>query len=145
MKSDESGFTLIELMIVVAIIAILAAIAIAQYKDYAIRAQISEGATLADGVKSSIAEFYQNMGRFGADNDSFGLAPPASIAGRYVAQVDAAGGVIDVTFGGTSHAEIQGRHLTFSPIVHQGSIEWVCNRSNTLDEKYVPPVCRDNN
>jgi hypothetical protein len=51
-------------------------------------------------------------------------------------------GVIDVTFGGTSHANIQGQHLIFSPVVHPGSIEWVCNRSNTLSEKYVPPVCR---
>ena len=75
---------LIELMIVVAIIAILAAIAIAQYQDYAIRAQISEGASLADGVKSSVAEYYKNMGRFGSDNESFGLAPIASISGRYV-------------------------------------------------------------
>jgi type IV pilus assembly protein PilA len=142
MKSQQSGFTLIELMIVVAIIAILAAIAIAQYQDYAIRAQVSEGASLADGVKSSIAEYYQNLGRFGTDNQSFGLASPVSISGRYVAQLDAADGVIDVTFGGTSHANIQGQHLIFSPVVHPGSIEWICNRSNTLSEKYVPPVCR---
>ena len=129
-------------MIVVAIIAILAAIAIAQYQDYAIRAQVSEGASLADGVKSSIAEYYQNLGRFGSDNLSFGLATPVSISGRYVTQLDASNGVIDVTFGGTSHANISGQHLIFSPIVHAGSIEWVCNRSNTLSEKYVPPICR---
>ncbi|MUV13827.1 pilin [Noviluteimonas gilva] len=142
MKSQHSGFTLIELMIVVAIIAILAAIAIAQYQDYAIRAQVSEGASLADGVKSSIAEYYQNLGRFGTDNQSFGLATPVSISGRYVSQLDASNGIIDVTFGGTSHANIQGQHLIFSPIIHTGSIEWVCNRSNTLSEKYVPPICR---
>jgi type IV pilus assembly protein PilA len=81
MKSQQSGFTLIELMIVVAIIAILAAIAIAQYQDYAIRAQVSEGASLADGVKSSIAEFYQNIGRFAADNASFGLLTSARSRG----------------------------------------------------------------
>lgn len=141
MKSNQ-GFTLIELMIVVAIIAILAAIAIAQYQDYAIRAQISEGASLADGAKTAVSEFVNNYGRFAANNASFGLATATSIAGRYVTQLSAADGKIDVTFGNTAHAKIQGGHLIFSPVTHAGSIDWVCNRSNTLNEKYVPPVCR---
>jgi type IV pilus assembly protein PilA len=142
MKSHQSGFTLIELMIVVAIIAILAAIAISQYQDYAIRSQVTEGASLADGAKTAIAEFVAMHGRFTANNRSYGLAAPTSIKGRYVDQVSAANGIIDVTFGGVSHQHIQGGHLIFSPITHAGSIEWVCNRSNTLNEKYVPPVCR---
>jgi len=144
MKSSQKGFTLIELMIVVAIIAILAAIAIAQYQDYAIRAQVSEGATLADGAKTAVAEFVNTHGRFTANNASYGLATSGSISGRYVESVTAAGGIIDVTFGGVSHANIQGGHLLFSPVTHAGSIEWICNRSNTLNEKYVPPICRNN-
>lgn len=143
MKSDQSGFTLIELMIVVAIIAILAAIAVAQYQDYAIRAQVSEGASLADGAKPSVGEFVQNYGRFAANNASFGLATPASISGRYVSSLNAANGIIDVTFGPGAHQHIQGGHLLFSPVTHAGSVEWICNRSNTLNEKYVPPVCRN--
>jgi type IV pilus assembly protein PilA len=144
MKSSQKGFTLIELMIVVAIIAILAAIAIAQYQDYAIRAQVSEGATLADGAKTAVAEFVNNHGRFSANNESYGLAQSTSISGRYVDSLTAANGVIDVQFGGMAHANIQGGHLLFSPVTHAGSIEWICNRSNTLNEKYVPPVCRNN-
>src|SRR5688572_2921208 len=116
MKPRQQGFTLIELMIVVAIIAILAAIAVAQYQDYAIRAQISEGASLADGAKPSVGEFVQNYGRFAANNASYGLATAASISGRYVTSLTAANGVIDVTFGNQAHAHIQGGHLLFSPV-----------------------------
>ena len=126
-------------MIVVAIIAILAAIAIAQYQDYAIRAQVSEGASLADGVKSSVAEYYQNHGPLRFRQRV--LRPCADRRRSRAATsigLDAAGGVIDVQFGGTSHANIQGGHLIFSPIVHAGSIEWVCNRSNTLEREVRP-------
>jgi type IV pilus assembly protein PilA len=143
MKTDQSGFTLIELMIVVAIIAILAAIAVSQYQDYAIRAQVSEAATLADGAKTSVAEYVQNYGRFGSDNQSVGLAASNQITGRYVTDLDVAGGVIDVTLGNQAHQHIQGGHLIFSPVTNAGSIEWVCNAGNTLNEKYVPPACRN--
>ena len=143
MKSDQSGFTLIELMIVVAIIAILAAIAVSQYQDYAIRAQVTEGASLADGAKTAVADFLQNYGRFSANNASYGLAAAGEIRGRYVTQLDAAGGIIDVTFGNQAHTNIAGGHLLFSPVTHAGSVEWVCNSSNTLSERYVPPACRN--
>jgi len=142
MKSSQ-GFTLIELMIVVAIIAILAAIAVAQYQDYAIRSQVSEGASLAAGAKTAVAEFVNTTGRFAPNNTSVGLSSVGSITGRYVVGLDASGGIIDVEFGNTAHANIQGGHLLFSPVTHAGSVEWICNRSNTLNEKYVPPVCRN--
>ena len=146
------GFTLIELMIVVAIIAILAAIAISQYQDYVIRSQVSEGSSLADGTKTAVAEYYNNYSTFNAaSNASYGLASLASITGKYVASVDVAGaagdGVIDVLFKSTvpTNTHIQGAHLIFSPVTHAGSIEWNCNTAagTTVENKYRPTVCRD--
>jgi type IV pilus assembly protein PilA len=140
----HSGFTLIELMIVVAIIAILAAIAISQYQDYVIRTQVSEGASLAAGLKPAITEFYNVHGRFAnGANVSYGLALPGSISGKYVTQVDATGGVITATFGNDANQKIQGQDLQFSPLSHAGSMEWICNHSNALQQNYVPTVCRN--
>ena len=140
----QRGFTLIELMIVVAIIAILAAIAISQYQDYVIRSQVSEGSSLADGTKTAVAEFYNTNGVFSNNQASYGLAAAASITGKYVSGVNvaAAPGKIDVTFGTGSEVAVplKGQHLQFSPVTHAGSIEWKCNHSATLRTKYVPAV-----
>jgi type IV pilus assembly protein PilA len=141
---NQKGFTLIELMIVVAIIAILAAIAISQYQDYVIRSQVSEGSSLADGVKTAVGEYVNNRGVFPPTNVSAGLAVPASINGTYVSQVDAAGGPIIATYAnnGTQKAndQIDGLTLTFSPITQAGSIKWNCI-SGGLKQKWCPSSC----
>jgi type IV pilus assembly protein PilA len=142
----QKGFTLIELMIVVAIIAILAAIAISQYQDYVIRSQVSEGSSLADGMKTAVAEFYNNTGRFPGSNASAGLSVSTSIVGNYVSQVDAAGGAIVATYSSTaprkSNTAINGQTLTFSPVTSAGSITWECNKSAGMQDKWVPQICR---
>ena len=147
-KSLQKGFTLIELMIVVAIIAILAAIAIPAYQDYLIRSQVSEGASLASGARTAVAEFYSNTGRFPSTNASAGLPSTATdIRGSYVASVNVGGttaGQVVATFGHDANTAITtggANTLVFSAITHEGSIEWSCTPS-TVNDKYLPTSCR---
>jgi type IV pilus assembly protein PilA len=144
---NQKGFTLIELMIVVAIIAILAAIAISQYQDYVIRSQVSEGSSLADGVKTAVGEYYNNRGRFPMSNQSAGLALPTSIKGEYVSSIDVnsaadATGVIVADYQGPkANDNLSGTGtLTFSPVPNAGSIEWHCISAN-LPQKWCPSSC----
>jgi type IV pilus assembly protein PilA len=146
MKSMQKGFTLIELMIVVAIIAILAAIAIPAYQDYLVRSQVSEGSVLADGAKTAISEFYSNKGYFPGANSSAGLATAVSIKGKYVTQVDAGtdAGKIEVTFGNEANTAISGSLFVLSAVTSAGSISWTCKSSGgtTVASKYLPSSCR---
>ena len=147
MNKMQKGFTLIELMIVVAIIAILAAIAIPAYQDYVIRSQVSEGASLAEGSKTAVAEYYSNVGRFPANNVSAGVAPSGSITGSYVTQVNIVGGRITVTFGNKANVNITAggaNALAFSPIGGGGSTLWNCTSTagSSVNVKYRPTICR---
>ena len=146
MKKVQQGFTLIELMIVVAIIGILAAIAIPAYQDYTIRAQVSEGLNLGGGAKTAVSEYYQDRGVWPDGNDganSAGLAPAANIIGKYVTSVSVGSvdGVITVTYGGDAHASITGNTLTLTALDNIGSISWTC-ASTALADKHLPAACR---
>ena len=140
----QQGFTLIELMIVVAIIGILAAIAIPAYQDYTIRAQVSEGMSLASGSKTAVAEYYQDHGTFPGDNSTAGVSEPTQIRGKYTTSVTVGGsGVISVTYGNDANADLvaDGGKLVLTPVTHVGSVEWGCDQSD-LPAKWLPSACR---
>jgi len=146
MKSMQKGFTLIELMIVVAIIAILAAIAIPAYQNYLIRTQVAEATSLAAGAEVSVAEYHANTGSWGTGAASVGVTSTATdISGKYVSQVAVAAGKITATFSKTSpqkaNAAIDTKTLTLSPTASaNGDIHWTC--TGTVDAKYLPSSCR---
>jgi len=141
MKKMQKGFTLIELMIVVAIIAILAAIALPAYQDYVARSQVSEAATLSAGAKTAVAEEFANTGTFnGIDNAAAGLSAAGSITGKYVDSVTVANGAVTALMGGDSSDKVSGDNLVFTPTDEGGSVSWACTGS--VDAKYLPSACR---
>ncbi len=149
----HKGFTLIELMIVVAIIGILAAVAIPQYQNYVARAQVAEGLALASGAKTAIAEYRSTTGEWPADNAAAGLAAdPEDISGKYVKSVrlagqQVAGGRVGlfILFKDTAHASIAGGTLSLEGKDEGGSISWLCYGDMSLQNNitdYLPSSCK---
>jgi len=148
---QQRGFTLIELMIVIAIIGILAAIAIPAYQDYTVRSKVSEGLSLVSAAKLAVAETFDSSGGFPttADNVSYGLPAAASIKGTYVSNILAlrGTGVITITYkasglGGNPTANSTQLSLTPST-ANAGSMTWVCAGGATATPpKYRPAECR---
>ena len=138
----QQGFTLIELMIVVAIIGILAAIAIPAYQDYTIRAQVSEGLNLSGGAKAAVTEYFQDRGVVPGNNSIAGLAVANTIRGKYVASVTVGTGIISVVYGLSAHALITGSTLTMTPDTqYAGSVGWICAGTD-IAAKHLPAACR---
>jgi len=159
MKTMQKGFTLIELMIVVAIIGILAAIAIPAYQDYTIRAQVSEGLTLAAAAKAAVAETFLNTGVAPVNRTEAGMsADEGDTFGKYVDEVLIDNGTIQITYGNEVNAAIDTETLTLVPwTTPDNSVTWVCGNATanssasamgnasattSLDTRYLPAACR---
>ncbi|HEZ5970741.1 TPA: pilin [Neisseria meningitidis] len=162
MNTLQKGFTLIELMIVIAIVGILAAVALPAYQDYTARAQVSEAILLAEGQKSAVTEYYLNHGEWPANNSSAGVATSANIKGKYVQSVEVKNGVVTATMLSTGvNNEIKGKKLSLWAKRQDGSVKWFCGQpvtraakakddvtadttTNTkIDTKHLPSTCRD--
>lgn len=142
----QKGFTLIELMIVVAIIGILAAVALPAYQDYTARSQVTEAVTLMSGLKATISEIWADRGDLSiADSNQYGIPVDTDVAGKYVLSVAVVDGLITATMrpSGVTNT-IQSGTIQLSPITGTGPIIWTCKvgGGNPLDEKYVPSTCR---
>lgn len=150
MEKKNKGFTLIELMIVVAIIGILAAVAIPAYQDYTVRAKVAEGLFLAGGTKTAVEEARFSIGRFLGDggvvvNESYSLPQPTSVSGNDALSIAVgSSGVITITYG--RDAAIAGKSLILTPdlTVRPGSMVWSCtnNSFGTIDRRFRPANCR---
>ncbi|ENW3047716.1 pilin [Neisseria gonorrhoeae] len=165
MNTLQKGFTLIELMIVIAIVGILAAVALPAYQDYTARAQVSEAILLAEGQKSAVTEYYLNNGEWPENNTSAGVANPTEIKGKYVQSVTVTNGVVTAQMKSDGvNKEIQGKRLSLWAKRENGSVKWFCgqpvkrgagnagkaddvtkagNDNEKINTKHLPSTCRD--
>ena len=140
----ERGFSLIELLIAVAIVGILLTIAMSQLNLYFIRAQVSESLSLMAAMKTTAGEYYNHTGSYPANNSVVGMADPEDIVGNYVVGVDinVAQNNIQATFGDKAHESLNGHHIRLTAVITgQGIVRYQC-RAPTISSEYLPSMCR---
>ncbi|ENW1290385.1 pilin, partial [Neisseria gonorrhoeae] len=144
MNTLQKGFTLIELMIVIAIVGILAAVALPAYQDYTARAQVSEAILLAEGQKSAVTEYYLNNGEWPKDNGAAGVASSDKIKGKYVQKVEVAKGVVTAQMASSNvNKEIKDKRLSLWAKRQDGSVKWFCGQPVTRNDAANDDVTDD--
>ena len=167
MNKQQKGFTLIELMIVVAIIGILASLALSAYQTYTVRAQVAEAINMGAGAKVPIIDAFNNTGEPPVGRTEAGMSPlAADTSGTYVEKVEIVNGRVDVYMGNLVHAEIRSKWISFTPYMTgtgSGSVIWRCGAApapagaqllegvsikteyieTTVPARYLPSTCRD--
>ena len=141
MRRAQEGFTLVELMIVVAIIGILATVALPAYQTYSIRAQVSEGLGLTGPITRAVAEYHMDHGNFPVDNTAAAIGPPGDYTGSYVTSITVNGAAIDIMYGNRANDAISGLTVSLTGAVNAGSIQWSC-ASAAIRDAYLPANCR---
>ncbi|MGR9101123.1 MAG: pilin [Gammaproteobacteria bacterium] len=146
MKKAHLGFTLIELMVVLAEIGIIIGIAIPTFQDYSVRTKVAEGLALVNGAKVAVEETDLANAVFPSNNSQAGVAAKNAITGNYVGSVEVgqpSDGMITITYndakGGTP--QLENETIVMSPVTHAGSISWVCTGGTVL-LRYRPALCR---
>lgn len=134
---DHSGFTLIELMVVVAIIGVLASIALPQYQTYIQRSEMVEALSMASTVRQDVRQYYREQRRFPNDNTTAGVPAPGKLIGNRITQVVVDDGAIHVSMGNKASKPLQGKILTFRPAVVKDSpaspITWLCGYDEAVE------------
>jgi len=141
MKDFQSGFTLIELMVVVAIVGILSAMAIPAYQGYSIRAQVSEGLVLSGPVKTAVTSFYEQWGTFPADNAEAALESPTDYSGQYVESISVDGAAVSIRYGNKANFEISGWSVILTGTSNGSSMIWSCSSDGIIPDNYLPSSC----
>jgi type IV pilus assembly protein PilA len=146
MNKSARGFTLIELMIVIAIIGILATMAVPTFQDRVLRAEIGEGIEMTGFVRQAVAQYYAKTGSLPRDNSAAGIPPHDRIVGNFVSDVTVRDGAITITFGNQTNKNITGRKLTLRPAVVKGyrqvPVAWVCGQA-AVPEKMAASGAND--
>jgi type IV pilus assembly protein PilA len=142
MNKKQQGFTLIELMIVVAVIGILASMALPAYQDYTIRAQISEGIILSAGARVALLDYYNDRGDWPNNNVKAGLANQNDITGKYVKSVKVKDNEVEIMFGNDAHQIIFNKKITMTAQETFGVFRWVCASSGAIPDRHLPRACR---
>lgn len=142
MKRTQKAFTMIELMTVMAIIAVLTSFALPAYQGYSIRAQVAEGLGLTGPLTLALAAYRNDNGSFPSSNSEAALPPPDAYAGKYVESIGINGNVISILYGNEANALINGRFVTLTAAGTDGSVRWTCAGGGSISSSYLPPSCR---